>query len=56
LRLDCAIRDRNATHERHPTTRAQYPGPDVAPFWIWMQVVIIVCVLISAVIAVIKLV
>jgi len=28
----------------------------VAPFWIWMQVVIVVCVLISGTIAVIKLV
>jgi hypothetical protein len=28
----------------------------VSPFWIWMQVVIIVCVLISAVIAITKLV
>jgi len=28
----------------------------VSPFWIWMQVVIVVCVLISAVIAVVRLV
>ena len=28
----------------------------VSPFWIWMQVVIVVCVLISAVIAIVKLV
>jgi len=28
----------------------------VSPFWIWMQVIIVVCVLISAVIAVIRLV
>jgi hypothetical protein len=28
----------------------------LSPFWIWMQVVIMVCVLISAVIAVVKLV
>jgi len=28
----------------------------VAPFWIWMQVVIVVCVLASALIAVVKLV
>jgi hypothetical protein len=31
-------------------------GPPVAPFWIWMQVAIVVCVLISAVIAIVKLV
>jgi hypothetical protein len=30
-------------------------GP-VSPFWIWMQVIIVVCVLISAVIAVVRLV
>jgi hypothetical protein len=30
-------------------------GVLVAPFWIWMQVVIVVCVLISAVIAIVKL-
>ena len=29
---------------------------EVSPFWIWMQVVIVICVLISAVIAVVKLV
>jgi hypothetical protein len=28
----------------------------VAPFWIWMQLVIVICVLISAVIAIVKLV
>jgi len=28
----------------------------VEPFWIWMQVVIVVCVLISAAIAIVKLV
>ena len=33
-----------------------YPGASVSPFWIWMQVVIVVCVLISAVIAIVKLV
>jgi hypothetical protein len=33
-----------------------YPHRKVSPFWIWMQVVIMVCVLISAVIAVVKLV
>jgi len=27
----------------------------VSPFWIWMQVVIVVCVLISAVIAIVRL-
>jgi hypothetical protein len=27
----------------------------VSPFWIWVQVLIVVCVLISAVIAVVKL-
>jgi hypothetical protein len=27
----------------------------MSPFWIWMQVLIVVCVLISAVVAVIKL-
>jgi len=27
----------------------------VSPFWIWMQIVIVVCVLISAVIAIVKL-
>jgi hypothetical protein len=31
-------------------------GPEVAPFWIWMQVVIVICVLASAVIAIVKLV
>jgi len=28
----------------------------LSPFWIWMQVVIVVCVLISAVIAIVRLV
>jgi hypothetical protein len=27
----------------------------VSPFWIWMQIAIVVCVLISAVIAIVKL-
>jgi len=27
----------------------------VSPFWIWVQVLIVICVLISAVIAVVKL-
>jgi hypothetical protein len=32
-----------------------YPGT-VSPFWIWMQVIIVVCVLISAGIAIVRLV
>jgi hypothetical protein len=38
------------------TRGANLPGVVVAPFWIWMQVAIVVCVLISAAIAIVKLV
>ena len=42
--------------ERGLDDSPSYPHRPVSPFWIWMQVVIAVCVLISAVIAVVKLV
>jgi hypothetical protein len=39
-----------------PGRGAAVPSPQVSPFWIWMQVIIVICVLISAVIAIVRLV